>query len=234
MCSHGVAQVTREKGETKLHNIEGESSLWLTKRDVATAGFNVMTVSKGELAMIFRANMRSKWHKYNRISLGGHVTKIFGGTYTGLRIEDKMPINLPLIEEGSLKAIGTVGLLRSDKGQIGKAAKLELRLMNWPFGFLSKFIEGLCDADAESEAVTGTFGVDMIEWRNELNIAYNSTINLETSAFGSTLSTSVNPSTGQAKVNLRLASNEIWWFSLFGIPSVARTMYARIVSGQIE
>ena len=143
-------------------------------------------------------------------------------------------IPLPLVEEGSLKAIGTVGLLRSDKGQIGKAAKLELRLMNWPFGFLSKFIEGLCDADAESEAVTGTFGVDMIEWRNELNIAYNSTINLETSAFGSTLSTSVNPSTGQAKVNLRLASNEIWWFSLLGVPSVARTMYARIVSGQIE
>ena len=234
MCCHGVAQVSKDKGETKLHNIEGESSLWLTKRDVASAGFSVMTVSKGELAMIFRANMRSKWHEYNRLSLGANVTKIFGGTYTGLRLEDKTPINLPLVEEGSLKAIGSLGILRSDKGQIGRAAKIELRLLNWPFGVLSRWLEGLCDADSENEVITGTFGVDMIHWRNELNVAYNTTLNLETSSLSSTLSTSVNPSTGQAKVNLRLASNELAWIGLLGVPSVARTMYARIVSGQVE
>ena len=205
-----------------------------TENAPASAGFSVMTVSKGELAMIFRANMRSKWHEYNRLSLGANVTKIFGGTYTGLRLEDKTPINLPLVEEGSLKAIGSLGILRSDKGQIGRAAKIELRLLNWPFGVLSRWLEGLCDADSENEVITGTFGVDMIHWRNELIVAYNTTLNLETSSLSSTLSTSVNPSTGQAKVNLRLASNELAWIGLLGVPSVARTMYARIVSGQVE
>lgn len=228
------AQVSKEKADTRVHMLEAESSVWLNRRDVVTAGLNAMTASRGEMAVIYRANLRSKWHQSNRVALGASVIRLFGDTYTGLRLEDKAALNIPFFEEGSVKACGTLGVMRSGNGEYGKAARLEAKLMHWPFGVLSGFFNSMQDATTDTEPFSGTMGIDVVHWREELTVGYTGVLNLEAECCSCSLGIKLNPSTGQGSLNFRTTSNEFAFLGLLAIPALARTLAQRAMHGPID
>ena len=192
-----------------------------------------MTASRGELAVICRAGLRSKWHESNRVALGANLTRLFGDTYAGVRLEDKATLDLPLFDEGSLKACGAIGVMRSGGGEFGRAARLEAKLVRWPFGVLSRFFDSLTDEMMEAEPVSGTVGVDVVHWRDELTVGYNGVLNIEASSCSCALGFKVSPGTGQGSLSLRITSNEFAAIGLLALPALGRTILQRVVDGPV-
>ena len=102
------------------------------------------------------------------------------------------------------------------KTEKAKAANVELRINQWPIGLGSSIFEGMKDSIGEAEPFTANFGLSFMDWRGDMAVGGNGTINVDAGVVNTTIKTNIN-SRGQGSINLRIASNELAWLGIIGV-----------------